>query len=128
MAFREIFKRPSLKDPVDASGNAVPFKFKRVAATADGLQDIIPAVAGKKFRVIGYSFTIVGTQTPGTYAAVEDSSANVLLDLPFPNAGGSNETGGVECPLFETPTANTALKLRNPTGIDTYGRLTYVEI
>jgi hypothetical protein len=128
MAFREIFKRPSLKDPVDAAGVSVPFKYKRVAATSDGIQDIIPAVVGKKFRIVSYSFTIIGTQSLGSYATVEDSSANVLLDLPFPNQGGSNEIGSVESPLMETPTTNTALRLRNPTGIDTYGRITYLEI
>jgi hypothetical protein len=116
--------RGSTADPVDGTGTAAPVKFARIFATADGDNTLVAAVTSKKIRVIGYKVQLTGVGTAVFKSGAGTSLADVVADG---NAGGASYAGSLLSPAFETAAA-TALVINNPTGIDTLGHLSYVEV
>lgn len=100
-------------------------KFVRVAATADGDNEIVAAVAGKKIRVLAYS---LGVTAAGTMK-LQDTAGSPAVHAEFPLAanGRAEYAGGTRAPAFETA-AGVGLEVSNPTGVDTLGHLTYIEV
>ena len=112
-------------DPVDGAGTSVPIKFARVNATADGDNTIITGVGGKKLRVLGYALVA----SAAGIITIQDSAGTpaILAQFPLAANGGVSYAGGLECPAFETPTGN-GLEISNPSGVDTLGHITYIEV
>lgn len=101
-------------------------KYAKVDAAADGDNEIIAAVTGKKIRVLGYVLT--GATTAGT-ATLQDTAATPVVHgkLSLGTSGGVAYTGGLDAPAFETA-AGTGVEVSNSTGLDTFGHMVYVEI
>jgi hypothetical protein len=114
-----------LPDPiVNSSAVAVPIKFASVNATADGDNSVIAAVGGKKLRVLGGRITCTGA---GTISFKTGGGGVIDRFISSANGSGFADNGGVDSPLFET-VSGEALLLNNPAGIDSVGRLTYIEV
>lgn len=101
------------------------FKVARVNATADGVNNIIAAVVGKKIRVIAYNLTvnvagkITIQDTTGTPVVLADLHLAVGVSAPF--------NGNVNQFAFET-SSGKGLDISNPAGVDTFGHITYIEV
>lgn len=114
-----------LPDPIVTSGgSAVPIKFASVNATADGDNTVVAAVASKKLRVLGERLTSTGAGT-----IQWKSGGGTVLDrfISTGNGSGWSYPGGVDAPAVET-VSGEALLLNNPAGVDTVGRISYIEL
>lgn len=98
-------------------------KFARVNADADSDNTIVPAVSGRKLRVLGYQLI-----ASAAGIATVKSAANVLAELQVPaGLDPIAYAGGHDAPAFETG-ANEALIINTQVGQDVNGHLTYVEV
>lgn len=124
-AGQEVATRQTVLDPLNDAGTAVPIKFVRVNATADGDNTIVAAVGGKKIRVLGYALTVTAAGT----ITVQNTQATPVLMAQFSLAaqGGVSYAGGLTAPAFETA-VGTGVEINNPAGVDILGHLTYVEV
>jgi hypothetical protein len=62
--------------------------------------------------------------TAGVFEVNDDASTNYLTFEPT-KGGSMTYAGGVDCPAFELAKGK-ALVIKNATGVDTYGHITYV--
>lgn len=101
-------------------------KYAVVNAAADGDNVIIAAVAGKSIRVLGYALT--GASTAGGTITLQDTAGTPVVHakLAIANNGGVSYAGGLQAPAFQTA-AGTGVEVNNPTGVDTFGHMVYVE-
>jgi hypothetical protein len=93
-----------------------------VIDAASGDNAIVAAVAGTRFRVLGYALVV----TAATDVRFEDGAGGTALTGQMPLAAN----GGLVCPpthlgYFETATDNTALSLECTQDVD--GHITYQE-
>lgn len=102
-------------------------KYAVVNATADGDNEIIAAVAGKKIRVLSYVLT--GASVGGGTVTLQDTAGTPVahLKLAVANNGGFVYVGDWNLPAFETASGE-GLEVNNPSGSDTFGRMTYLEV
>jgi hypothetical protein len=114
-----------LPDPVvNSSAVAVPLKFASVNATADGDNTVISGVASKKLRILGYALMATGAGT----LSLKSAGTTVLGRVRASGDGaGAAYAGGVDAPACETATAE-AFVINNPTGVDTVGHVSYIEV
>jgi predicted cobalt transporter CbtA len=94
--------------------------FAEIEATADGDNEIVGAVVGKRIMVVGYA--LMGTGV-GTLAFKLSGSRNARVRVGA-DGGGAAFAGNLECPAFGTD-AGSALIVTNPAGVDSYGHVTY---
>lgn len=100
-------------------------KYAMVEADADGVNEMIAAVTGKKIVVIGYVLTAT---LAGTITIQDDTSTPVeLAKLSLATDGVASYSGGIGAPAFET-SSGKALDVSNPAGVDTLGHITYIEV
>ena len=97
-------------------------KFLAIAATADGANTIIAAIAGTRIQVISY---VVMVTTSGN-VEFQDTDGTVLATFPLSANGGVSYAGGLYAPAIET-LPGKGLRINNPAGVDTYGHLCYLE-
>ena len=95
--------------------------YVSVNATADGDNEIIAAVSGKRIMVLGYM--LAGTTT-GTVALQDTAGSPVVHARIRVGADGSGAAYGGPAPAFTTA-SGTGVEISNPTGNDTFGHLTY---
>lgn len=116
----------AVADPVAVDGTAAPIKYAVINATADGDNTIVTAVGGKKIRVLGYLAVLTGAGT----ALLQDTAATPVVHgrvRAAADGGGAVYAGGFEAPAFETA-VGTGVEINNPTGVDSLGHMTYVEV
>jgi hypothetical protein len=113
-----------LPDPiVNASAVAVPIKFFSMNATADGDNTVIAAVASKKLRVL----SIAWTRTTSDVANIGQLKSGGATVLGRATGAGLVADGGVGAPVCETASGE-AFVVNNPSGIDSYGFGSYIEL
>lgn len=98
-------------------------KFARVNATSDGDNTVVPAVAGRKIRVLGFAVTVTAAGT----MAVKSDAATTLASYALAANGGVSYAGGAPAPAFETAEGQ-ALVVNCATGQDALGHIVYVEV
>lgn len=96
----------------------------KVQATADGVNNIVAAVASAKIRVIAYALTAA---TTAGLVTIQDTTGTpvvvALLNLAIGMPACFN--GDERAFAFETSTGK-GLDFSNATGVDVYGHITYV--
>lgn len=100
-------------------------KYARINATADGDNTVIAAVAGKALRVLGYALNVTAAGT----ISLQDTAGTPVVHAQFALAanGVVSYAGGLQAPAFETA-SGVGLEVNNPTGVDTLGHISYLEI
>ena len=109
----------------DMQVSSCPTKFLRVSATADGVNNVIPPVAGKRIRITGYALTHQKAATKRI--TFQDSDGTIRGELEIGNGIPAVFTGGLLCPAFETGEGK-GLDLLNPVDVDVIGHLSYQEV
>lgn len=112
--------------------------IKRVsfACNTNGNNEIIAAVAGKKFRLLAISLLATSTTAVNTYFKTEDDAAALLgsTDAKITlDQDGIDGAAGLVLPLnaggwCETSTANKALQLVLDAAVYVTGTVTYIEV
>jgi len=97
-------------------------RYVEVAATADGQNVVVAAVAGKYVKVIGYVLTVTAA---AQNLVVENTGGTNLAQFTLAANGGVSFAGSYECPAFQT-IMGQGLAVVNPTGVDTYGHFVYL--
>ena len=108
-----------------------PVKHASVNAAADGVNEIIAAIAGKSIVVLGYTLTCtVSSPSQALKGNFEDGAGTPVVhgvffasDLAFP--APLSYVGNWEAPAFEVAIGEP-LNIRNGTGVDTVGHITYM--
>lgn len=111
--------------PVITHPGTFEVKHIRVNATADGDNEIVAAVTGKKIRVLAYALSVTGAGT----ISLQNTATTPVVHAQFPLAanGVVSYPGGIQAPAFETATG-TGLEINNAALQDTLGHLTYSEV
>ena len=100
-------------------------KYAIIDATADGVNELVAAVAGKKIVVIGY---VLSVTVAGIITIQDDTGTPVeLAKLTLEIDGVASYSGGINAPAFET-SVGKALDINNPATVDTHGHLAYIEV
>lgn len=86
-------------------------EFKQIDVSADGV--LVPAVAGKKIRVVGLQFTLDADGTCSIRAGTTATSGYPAMK--FKEGGGINATAGVDT-LFTCP-AGESLNIYTSVGV-----------
>lgn len=102
---------------------AVTPKFAPIAASALGLNAIVPAVVGKKLRVLAYNFTSNGAVNAKWQSATTDKTGFKYM----PAAGYGIEVGFCPVGLLETAVGE-ALNLNLSAAVAVGGEVIYVEV
>lgn len=113
---------PALDQIMYDEGKVAPLKYVAVAATADGDNTIIAAVAGKKLRIVQAFLTSTTTGLVG----FKNGAGSTVFSIHslagsgqpmFPNVGWVMETS-----------VNTAFILNTTAGQDVHGFVVYAEV
>lgn len=96
------------------------YLFAVVDATADGDNELIAAVSGRKIRVLSYALSVDVTGEINIESGAATSIARLFL-----LAGSPSNYGAAGIPAFETVEGEN-LNLVNPAGTDTTGHITYI--
>jgi hypothetical protein len=108
----------------NSGGTAYTVKTAAIAATSDGDNTIIAAVASKKLTIL----SIMISTTAAGLVALKDGAASTKGTLRSGGDGyGFSQVAAPGSFLFQG-TANTAFIINNATGVDTYGWVTYIEM
>ena len=95
-----------------------------ISATADGANEVVAAVTGKKIRVLGY---VLNVNAAGTAQWRSGASTVKSGAMEFPDGGGATAPlcdPTAEVFWFET-TAGEALNIVNAAGVDSLGHVVY---
>lgn len=100
-----------------------PFEYLPVAATSDGVNEVIPAVTGKKILVLGY---VLNVNAAGVIT-LQDSDDAAIGSFELTDGGVVSYAGGLECPAFVID-EGLAFEISNANGVDTLGHITFAYV
>lgn len=107
-----------------------PVKHANISAAADGENEVVAAVAGKRIVVVSYVLAVVHATAraaadfrSGTSNAVHATFTSGTDDLDGPAVYPF--TGHPKAPAFECDMGDS-LAINNAAGVDCYGHLTYM--